>query len=137
MYVWTIPDELCFQINKQFIRFNAPLPSERALNEIGESVIEYVSKHNYFPSSYDEYMWRSSNPYMGLSEPEKMALIAPLEYKIKVHMLEKITFDQIHLAIWASLMWCWSEEGVKHVLFHQEAQRKTMAQDHSVQVTYH
>ena len=43
MFVHTIPDEMLYFINKQFIRLaQAYQPPERAINEAGEVVLEYV-----------------------------------------------------------------------------------------------
>lgn len=124
MFVWTIPDELCTFVNRQFVRFQAPFPSEKVLNEVGEFVIDYVAINNYFPSSVYDAQVRYANPSAGLSEPERFALIAPLEYKIKVKLLEKVTFEQLHLAAWSALMWCWTEKGVGHVNYRKETIQK-------------
>jgi hypothetical protein len=127
MFVWTIPDGLCTFVNRQFLRFQAPFPSERALNEIGELTIDYVARNNYFPGNVEEALWRFNNPHIGLTESERYKIAAPIEYKIKVKMLEKISFEQLHLAVWSALMWCWTEEGFTHVSYIIERNKKDLA----------
>lgn len=105
-YPYTIPDEAVEFIEMEFMRFSAPLPSKRAVDKIGDYIIQYVIKNNYYPTSEE-----ASNRYLspGMTEPEKYAILAKLEYELKVGLREQITFDQIHLAAWAAMLYCWSE----------------------------
>jgi hypothetical protein len=121
IFVWTIPDEMLLFINRQFVRFNAPYPTEKAINEVGEFVIHYVSEHDYFPRVPSEAAERFNDPSGGLSSAEKLALMGPLEYRIKVQLFQQIDFNQLHLACWAALLWCWSEEGEFYVRFNKES----------------
>ena len=118
MHPWIVPPELVAFIDEQLQRFRAPTPSDKAVDAIGDFVINYVIKNNYFPATAQEAAARYAKP--GLTEPEKVQLIGPLEYHLKVQLRENITVDQIHLAAWAALLFCWSERGEEHVEWYRK-----------------
>jgi hypothetical protein len=122
VHIWTIPDEMYLFMNRQFVRFNAPYPPEKVINEVGEFVMAYVAEQDYFPRVPSEAAERFNDPSGGLNSAEKLALMGPLEYRIKVQLFINIDFNQLHLACWAALLWCWSEEGELYVRFHKESQ---------------
>lgn len=122
MFVVTIPDEMFIFMNQQFVRFNAPYPDPECINQAGNYLLDYVTKKDYFPDVPSEAEWRYRNPHTGLNSTEKEALLPMLEYRIKIDHKKQITADQLHLAAWAALMWCWSNEGEMHVRFNQEAE---------------
>lgn len=111
-YPYTIPDEAVAFIEMQFMRFCAPLPSQRSVDKIGDFVIQYIIKNNYYITP-DEAVRRYREP--GLTEPEKYSLLAKLEYELKVGLREEILFDQLHLAAWAAMLYCWSEGAEEHM----------------------
>lgn len=113
-YPYSVPDEIISFIEVEFQRFEAPLPSPKAMDHIADFVLTYIAEKNYYPQFPEEIIQRY-HMTPGLSEPEKLAFIGPLEYHLKVQLRENITFDQLHLAVWASLFYCWSKEGEKHV----------------------
>ena len=117
MYPWTIPDEMVHFISRQFIRFNAPYPVEKAVDIIGDKILEYVAKEDYFPHSPSEALWRYDHPSEGMTEFEKRWIVAPIEILVKRNHLIDISFEQIHLCAWSALLWCWSEEGESYVRF--------------------
>lgn len=117
MYPWTIPDEMVHFIGRQFIRFNAPYPPEKAVDIIGEFILDYVAKKDYFPRSPSEAVWRHDHPEEGLTEPEKLSFIGPLEIILKTRHFIDISFEQMHLVAWSALLWSWSEEGERYVRF--------------------
>jgi len=121
MFVVTIPDEMFIFINREFVRFNAPYPEPECINAAGNHLLDYVSNKDYFPDTVSEARWRYENSHTGMNATEKHAILPGLEYKIKIELRKTITIDQLHLAAWAALMWCWSEEGEMHVRFNQEA----------------
>lgn len=112
-------------INRQFVRLaQGHYPEEKVINEVGEFVLEYVSKHDYFPRARSEAEWRYNHPQEGLSDMEKLALMGPLEFRLKVQLLINVSFNQIHLATWGALLWCWTDEGGRYVNFVQETAAK-------------
>lgn len=111
-YPYTIPDEAVAFIELEFMRFCAPLPSQRAVDKIGDYIIQYVIKNDYYPTA-EEASRRYLTP--GMTEPEKHAILAKLEYELKIGLREQISFDQLHLAAWAALLYCWSEPAEEHM----------------------
>ncbi len=121
MFVVTIPDEMFIFINQQFVRFRAPYPEPECINEAGNFLLDYVSTKDYFPNTPSEAEWRFANAHNGLNSTEKQSILPGLEYRIKIDLRKQISIDQLHLAAWSALMWCWSPEGEIHVRFNQEA----------------
>lgn len=107
-YPYVIPDGAVWFIELQFKRFCAPLPSQKVVDKVGDYVITYTLKNSYYPATTLEAKARYDRP--GLTEAEKHAILGPLEYELKVKLREEISFDQLHLAAWAALLYCWSEE---------------------------
>lgn len=125
MFVVTIPDEMFIFMNKQFVRFQAPYPDERTINETGNYLLEYLTKKDYFPDTPSEAHWRMENPQTGLTILERESILPGLEYRLKVEKRLQIDIDQMHLAAWSALMWCWTPEGEIHVRFNQEAESRS------------
>lgn len=112
MYAYTVPDECIRFVHSQFNRFSAPVPSPNSINTIAEIVIRYVIKNNYWPQTGEaELRFEKVVP---LNHLEKVQFIGHAEVVLKINRKEIITIDQIHLAAWASLLWIWSQEGVKY-----------------------
>ena len=117
MFPWKIPDEMVIFIDRQFTRFGAPFPPEKAVDVIGDLVLTYVAKADYFPPTLSESLWRYNNPEEGLSESEKRNILGPIEVIVKTTNFIDISFEQVHLCVWSALLWCWSEEGEIYVRF--------------------
>lgn len=121
MFVNSIPDQMFIFMNQQFVRFphaREHIPSEYAMNEIGDFVLEFAISTNYL--RHAAFKWRLDNPQTGLNDSERLDILAPLEHLLKIQLKENINYDQIHLAAWAALMWCWSDDGGRYVNAVQE-----------------
>lgn len=118
MYPWSVPDEIVCFIYNELDRFKEHPPTEKSINCIADFVLSYVANKRYYPRHHTEAVERYSNT-PGLTEPEKFELLGPLEYLLKIQLKEKITFDQLHLVAWASLMFCWSLEGEIYVVWYR------------------
>ncbi len=113
MYPYNIPRELVSFLDMEFVRFRAPKPSEKSFDIIGAFVMKYVVKNHYYPFHPDDAHRRYKYP--GLTEPEKHHILGPLEYELKVNKHDPITFNQLHLAAWAALLFCWSQGARDHL----------------------
>ena len=122
MYPWSVPEEMVWFVCNQFDRFNINAPNDLPLDKILDYVMWYVIDKRYYPNSSQEAVYRYDNP--GLTEPEKIAVLAPLEIKLKIQLRASITIDQMHLAVWAGFMFCWSSEGEEHVSWYDYIERK-------------
>ena len=118
-YPRMIPDEAVWYIDLQFERFHQSKPSKKCIDEIGDFIIKYVVKNSYFFGPLEASRRYS---YPGLTDPEKHQLLAPLEYRLKAQLMQEITFDQLHLGIWAAMMFCWSQEGEEAVLWYRRTE---------------
>lgn len=113
-YPFTVPNEIIYFIKEQFDRFQAPVPSDKALDKVSDFILNYIAKSNYYPTcGGQEAQHRYENP--GMTEPEKIAMLGKLEYELKIDMREGISFEQLHLAAWSAMLFCWSDEGEQHV----------------------
>lgn len=115
-YPWSVPDEIICFMTDQFERFGVSQPSDRCLDEVAAYVLSYVAKRNYYPRSPEEAAQRFyEDPPRGLSEPECQALVPEIEIRLKLGLHECISDVQLHLCLWAALLYCWSEGGFDHV----------------------
>lgn len=112
-YPWSIPDEALAFVLDCYKKHRTDPPADKALDHGIAFVIEYVGKNYYYPRNAEEALYRWQNPQ--LTEPEKFSILGPLEILVKVYCREKITFDQLWLMTWATLLFCWSEGGEAHV----------------------
>jgi hypothetical protein len=116
-YPWSISDDAVGFVEDQFQRFGAPLPANKVLDQGISFVIEFVAKNDYFPQwGAAESLRRYRHPGMGLTEPEKYTILGPLEYFIKIKVgIRDVSVDQLHLLVWSTLLFCWSEKGAEDV----------------------
>lgn len=119
MYPWTVPDELVRFVFQQFEHFGAEPPPDRVVNFVLDYIIRYVSRHRYYPATAAEVLARYERP--GLTEVEKYQLLPPLEYPLKLEF-PTLSIHQLHLAAWAALLFCWSQEGDEHVYWYLSTQ---------------
>lgn len=116
LFSWTAPDEIVGFICEQFDRFTVPYPNDRCLDEVAAYVLTYIAKTDYWPRTDEEPKERYfEDPPRGLSEPERQALVPEIEIRLKLQLRENISEVQLHLCLWASLLYCWSEEGQRYV----------------------
>lgn len=116
-FPWTIPDEAVWFVEYQFDRFQAPKPSQKSIDVIGDFVITHVVKNRYWPTTPGDAVVRYNVP--GLTEAEKHWFVPQLEIELKIKLRDPITFDQIHLACWSALLFCWSEDAEGAVRWYQ------------------
>lgn len=124
-YPWESSDGLIAFIEDQIIRFGIERPSDRCIDKIAAYVVTYIAKTNYYPPSPEAAMARyAEDPPRGLTEPEKQALIPEIEVYLKIELREQITEVQMHLCLWAALLFCWSEEGERDVSWVKKIELK-------------
>lgn len=124
-YPWESSDALIAFIEDQIKRFGVPRPTSRAIDKIASYVVTYVAKTNYYPRSPDEAMSRYvEDPPRGLTEPERQALVPEIELYLKRDLREQITEAQLHICLWAALLFCWSEEGERDVQWVKKVELK-------------
>lgn len=132
-----VPVNTCYEaikfIQRQFDRFNAPRPQVKSLDRIVDYVTNYVIKNNYYPSDHVEALRRFNQP--GLTEPEKFALTAKLEYEIRLEIDRNISWNQIHLACWAALMYCWSDQSTDHLDWYKKLAEENIREYDKVMAT--
>lgn len=104
-------------VDFQFDRFKAPKPSEASLDKIIQYVTEYVIINHHYPLTPQDAMSRYAYP--GLTEAEKHRITGQLEFELKTAFDRKITHNQIHLASWATIMFCWSSQGDSHLNWYK------------------
>jgi glycosidase len=121
-YPYNSCEEAIKFVDLQFDRFQAPKPSAKSVDKIVDYVTKYVTDNNYYPLNPNDAITRFTYP--GLTEPERFSITGKLEYELKMEIDRAITHDQIHLAAWAALMFCWSEEGEEHLSWY-----KTIAEE--------
>ena len=120
MELYTVPTEVVSFINRERVRFNIAVFHWRIVEECAKFVINYVAKHNFFPNNYEEASHRYFTP--GLTPPEKAQLIGPVEYALGLNQQTRGYYDvdTIHFINWATLMWCWSEEGATYLAWYSK-----------------
>ena len=119
-YPYTIPQEAAAFVESQFHRFAVQVPSPAVVNDVGELVVSYVHQRQFYPSDPQEAEHRFRNP--GLSEFEKRHVLEPIEYRVRIERGQYCDIRVLELATWASLLWCWSEDGVQYVSWFRNAQ---------------
>lgn len=105
MYNYFAPIPMVVFVKNQLIRLKIPIPQIHITEDVCERVIDIVMHLDYFPSE-DEVRWRFNNPQTGLTEQEKKKILLPIYQCIRNEDI-----NIIHVLSWASLIWCWSEEG--------------------------
>jgi len=119
-YPYHSPSEVIDFVDLQFFRFKEPKPSERAIDKIADFILSYVARYDYMPVVPHHAESRYHNVGIGLTEPERLSIIGPLEYELKIGLREQITDRQLHLAAWASLMYCWREDDQNRVAWYKK-----------------
>lgn len=123
IFEWVAPDEIIGFICDQFERYEVPYPSDRCLDEIAAYMLCYIAKTEYWPRTETEAEERFyEDPPRGLSEPERQAMVPEIEIHLKLHLRETITDVQLHLCLWAALLYCWTEEGMRYVAWYQRVE---------------
>lgn len=116
-YPYSSPIEAVRFVDLQFDRFKAPKPSEQSLDKIIQYVSEYVIVNSHYPQTPQDAFARYEYP--GLTDGEKHDIVDQLEFELKAAFDQKITFHQINLAAWATIMFCWSEQGEEHLNWYK------------------
>lgn len=111
-YPWTVPDEIIGFMEEEFERFGLEKPSNRCLDETAAYVLTYVAKTHHYPLSPEQALSRyMEDPPRGLTETERRAMVPEIEIRLKMHLREVITDEQLHLCLFSALLFCWSEGG--------------------------
>lgn len=121
MYPFDAPEAAVAFVKQQFARFKVTEPSDRSIDKTIQYVLAYVAKNDYYPSSPAEAAHRYSTA-IGLTHPECVALVPEIEIYLKQFLRVQISEVQLNLCLWASLLYCWAEEGERDVKWYKTSE---------------
>lgn len=121
------PIEIVTFTENEFVRFNAPKPDMSIIDDVCDCVLSMVSKEKA-RAEYYNYKWKPVGVEVkhlykagkGLTPEEKVKYLDPLLLRIAG---EGVTIDQLHLIVWAALIFCWTQEGYYYVQSYQYDQK--------------
>lgn len=121
MYPWSVPDEIIYFVFNEFFRFNIPYMADKYTDIICETILLEMAVNPYYPDNISGRYYDKP----GLSDDEKLRFLEPI---VKQLGGEENSISQLHAAVWAALMFCWSDKGDEHVQwyrFHETNPRNT------------
>jgi len=118
-YPWSVSDDMVCFVEDQLDYYQVEKPENRIIDEVCFTVMDFVSSRDYFPPSAEDATRRYEVPR--LTQFEDVSLLRPLEEKLGIRGI------QIDLAIWAALLFCWSDKGDEHVRWKKLQDSRALA----------